>query len=156
MGILFCILFSPCLPFSSSVPSLLCNTDMLNLIFPHPRQAVDNDPGQASTEIYELMHCKAQNTRGEDVVLHVRVPRQPEPLEIIERDIVLVDLVELCPEAFLREVRLGADERIEGKGRVPVWDILSAVAGLGEPGEDVWICAYISSENRTPVDDVLR
>ena len=55
------------------------------------------------------MHEEAHDARGEDVVAHEGVPRRPQPLEVVELQVVLGDLVELVPVGVLRvrEHRVG-------------------------------------------------
>jgi hypothetical protein len=48
------------------------------------------------------MHHKGHDARCKYVVLHVRIPRRPHPLTIIEVDIVMRDLFELAPVGVWR------------------------------------------------------
>ena len=73
------------------------STHILDLILPHSRYLVDNDPRQTPSKIHHLMHHEAQDTRGKDVVAHERIPRRPQSLEVVELDIVFRDLVEFVP-----------------------------------------------------------
>ena len=49
------------------------------------------------------MHDKAHDARGKHVVLHVDVPRRPQLLKVVERDIVFAHLLDLAPVRVLRQ-----------------------------------------------------
>ena len=53
------------------------------------------------------MHEEGHDSRREDIILHVGVPRSPHSLEDIEVDIVLGYLVELAPVSFGRRIEKG-------------------------------------------------
>jgi hypothetical protein len=93
---------------------------MLDLVLSEIRNAIDDDPRQAPSEVHGLVHNEAHDARGEHVVLHVRVPGEPHLFQEIERDIVLGDFFELTPVRVLRVAeRVGAGGGVgasEGRG----------------------------------------
>ena len=46
----------------------------LDLVLVEVGDAVDNDPGETSAEVNNLMHDEAHDSRGDDIVLHIGVP----------------------------------------------------------------------------------
>lgn len=80
----------------------------LDLVFFEVGHHVDYDPGQRATKVYDLMHHKGHDSRGKDIVLHVRVPRSPETLEDIEVDIVFGDDLKGLGVCFWLLEELGA------------------------------------------------
>ena len=80
---------------------------ILNLVLLEVWNVADNKPGQASTEVDELVHQEGHDTGSEDVILHPSIPGGPQPLSIVEVDVVLGYLVELTPVGL----RGGVEER---------------------------------------------
>jgi hypothetical protein len=72
-------------------------THILDLVFPHIRDPVRDDPWQRPSEINRLVHREAHDPRCKHVILHVSVPCGPEAFEVVEVHIVLGDLLELAP-----------------------------------------------------------
>lgn len=73
-------------------------THRLNLVPIQRRYPVDNHPRYAPAEIHNLMHKEAHDASGEHIVAYVRIPRRPEPFEVVQLlDVVLGNLVELGP-----------------------------------------------------------
>ena len=62
---------------------------------------IDDYPWQTPAEIHGFVHDEAHDSGCEDIVLHVRVPRQPEAFKVVERHVILCDLVELTPVCSL-------------------------------------------------------
>lgn len=52
-------------------------THILDLVLVHRRHLVDYDPRQTPPKVYDLMHTKTEDTRGENVVANVCIPRGP-------------------------------------------------------------------------------
>jgi hypothetical protein len=75
---------------------------LLDLIPPEPRNSVDYNPRQRPTEVNEFVHAKRHDARGQNVVLHERVPREPHLLRVIERDVVFGNLLKGAPVCVLR------------------------------------------------------
>ena len=98
----------------SALPLLLARRDLLvlDLVAPKEFHAVHDEPGQRAAKVDQLVQHKGQEPRGQDVVLHVRVPGRPGPLEDVEMHVVLGDFFELAPV----RVRLG---KVEEGGGVP-------------------------------------
>jgi hypothetical protein len=76
---------------------------MLNFVLPKRRNLINNNPRQTPSEIHSFVHHKGHDARSEHVVLHVDVPRSPHLLEVVERDIVFGDFLELRPVCVLGE-----------------------------------------------------
>lgn len=72
-------------------------THILDFILVHGRYGVDDDPRQAPSKVYNLVHDEAHDTSGEDIIAHKRVPSSPQLLEVIEFDIRARYLMELLP-----------------------------------------------------------
>jgi hypothetical protein len=56
---------------------LLCHRGdflVLNLVFVEIWDAIDDNPGKTPAKVYHLMHNKAHNAGGNDIVLHVGIP----------------------------------------------------------------------------------
>ncbi len=62
---------------------------ILYLVFVEVRNAIDYPPRQGTTKVDDLMHEERHDARGEDIVLHIGVPRRPQALEDVEAHIVL-------------------------------------------------------------------
>jgi hypothetical protein len=92
---------------SSDVRGWRTTTYILNLPLPKVWDQVNDDPRQAASKVHSLVPYKAHDASGEDVVLHVRIPRRPQLLKVVERDIVLGDLVELAPVGINPMQRVG-------------------------------------------------
>lgn len=87
---------------------LLCeDADLLNLVFVERLHPVDDDPGKRPAKVDDFVHDKRHYTGGEDIILHVGIPRCPHPLEQIKMDIVLRDLLELSPVGLWRGRKKG-------------------------------------------------
>ena len=61
---------------------------MLDLILVEPRNSIRNYPRQGPAEVDDLVRNDGHDARGEDIILHVRIPRGPHPLREVEMDIV--------------------------------------------------------------------
>ena len=72
-----------------TLPLLLRCRDLLvlDLIFPHGRNLVNNIPWQSPAEVDKLMHCKCHHASCIDVIANVSVPSGPESFEKVERQI---------------------------------------------------------------------
>lgn len=79
------------------VQSFEVRTNILDLVLVQPWQPIGDHPRQGAAKVNHFVHNKGHDARGEDVVLHVGVPRYPHPLHIVEMRIVLGYLVELAP-----------------------------------------------------------
>jgi len=64
-------------------------THILDLVLVQRRYPIDDHPRQTPPEIHHLMHHEAHDASGEHVVAHERIPRRPQPLEVVELDVVL-------------------------------------------------------------------
>jgi hypothetical protein len=100
-------------------------TYRLDLVTPEHGQAVDDDPGQCAPKVKGLVNDKGHDACGEDIVAHPRVPGQPHLLKVVERDVVLGDLLEGAPVRVLRHWR-------QNGGRVPVAHVRKWLGGVGE------------------------
>ena len=93
-------------------------TYVLDLVSVEVGNAVDYDPRERPAKVHCLMHDEGHDARSQHIVLHPLVPGQPEPLEEVQRHVVLGDLLKLAP------VRV--DAREQGR-RVPSgWSAMSA------------------------------
>jgi hypothetical protein len=92
------------------------------------------------------MHHEAHDARGENVVLHVRVPCRPQLLEIVERDIVLGHLVELAPVCV-------DTVHMIGRGRVPVHLPVSRWTVVERKKERVYIAVARERPNSRKGDE---
>ena len=77
------------------------NPYVLNLIFVEVSYAINDSPRYGAAEIDQLMHDKRQDARGQNIILHVCIPRRPQALEDVEVNIVSGDIVELTPIGIL-------------------------------------------------------
>lgn len=57
---------------------------LLDLILPEPRDHVDDNPRQRAAKVDSLVYDKGHDTRGENIVVHVRVPSRPKTLGVVE------------------------------------------------------------------------
>lgn len=72
-------------------------TYTLNLVLPEETKGVDDHPWQGATEINNFMHGKGHDTRCKHIILHVRIPSGPQPLQKVQIGIVLGNLLKLAP-----------------------------------------------------------
>lgn len=72
-------------------------THSLDLVLVEERDGVDENPRERAAEVDGLVHDEGHDTGGQNIVVHVSVPRKPEALEVVEGDIVLGNLLELGP-----------------------------------------------------------
>lgn len=98
--------------------SCFLETYVLNLVFIEVGNAVNDGPRYRAPEIHSFVHYKGHDACGKDIVLHVGIPRRPQPLEDIEVNIVFGDVLELPPVRLLRRGK-------KGRCRVPIvqWSI---------------------------------
>ena len=47
------------------------------------------------------MHHERQDTRGQNIILHVGIPCRPQALEDVEVNVVSGDIIELAPVGIL-------------------------------------------------------
>nr|POF13195.1 hypothetical protein CFP56_10343 [Quercus suber] len=95
-------------------------THVLDLVLVQRRDAIDDHPRQTAAEIDGLVHDEAHDSRGEDIVPQICVPRRPQPFEQVEVDIVLCDLAILVPEGVLGMGEHGIGDRARvGGGVIP-------------------------------------
>jgi hypothetical protein len=57
---------------------------LLYLPLPEVGYQVYDDPRQTAAKVDCFVHDKTHDAGGEDVVLHVRVPREPQLLKVVE------------------------------------------------------------------------
>jgi hypothetical protein len=72
-------------------------TYLLDLVLVQSRYPVDDHPRYAAAEIHNLVHEEAHDAGREHIVADERVPRRPEPFEVVELEVVFGDLVEFGP-----------------------------------------------------------
>lgn len=73
------------------------NTHSLNLVLVEEGNAVDDDPRQGATEVDDFVHNEGHDAGGQNIVVHVGVPGEPEALKVVEGDIVLRNLLKSTP-----------------------------------------------------------
>lgn len=88
-------------------------TYLLDLVLPEVGNAVDDDPRQRSAKVERLVDDKRHDAGGQNIVAHPCVPCEPHLLKVVERDVVLGDLLEGAPVRVLRHWR-------QDRGCVPV------------------------------------
>jgi hypothetical protein len=54
----------------------------LNLVLVKVWDLGDNNPGQTSSKVEELMHAEAHDTCRKDIILHIRVPTLRDVISI--------------------------------------------------------------------------
>lgn len=97
-------------------------TYLLHLVLSEVWNTVDDDPGQRTAKVKDLVDEERHDTRGQDVVTHPCVPGQPHLLKVVELDIVLGDLLEGAPVGVLRHGR-------QNRGCVPVASVNTRRSG---------------------------
>lgn len=66
-------------PFSPAIG----DSDILDLPLPEVGYHIDDDPGQTPAKVDGLMGYEAHDSSGENIVLHVCVPGEPELFKVI-------------------------------------------------------------------------
>jgi hypothetical protein len=61
------------------------------------RKTVYYDPWRRASEIHDFMHGERQDTRSQNIIVHIGIPGGPQSLKIIERHMSSAYLVELGP-----------------------------------------------------------
>jgi hypothetical protein len=70
-------------------------TYALDLILAEEGDFIRDHPGDTTPEVHDLVHHEGHDSRGEHVVLHVRIPCCPSFLEDVEVYIVMGDFLEV-------------------------------------------------------------
>lgn len=87
-------------------------TYSLNLVSSKVRDLVHEDEWQGAAKIDDFMQDERHDAGGENIVLHVCVPCRPSPLENVEVDVILRNVVEVVCVCHRRgDCRVPAAER---------------------------------------------
>ncbi|KAB8338920.1 hypothetical protein FH972_021860 [Carpinus fangiana] len=73
---------------------------VLDLVLVQGGNAVDDHPGQRAAKVDNLVHDEGHDAGGKHVILHERIPGQPETLKDVQGDVVGGNFVVFAPVSF--------------------------------------------------------